>query len=109
MYCLILPGAPGSCGSVDWSETLAVGRLVESSIVTKILDVKVNGKFVDIDLPSLLLLEKKVAIEGVPQGFFLLMLLVDSVHTKSSNLVKLNYHSTACTWTVETGGIPFQH
>ena len=68
------------------------------------MDVKVNnGKFVDIDLPSLLLLAKKVAIEGVPQGFFLLMLLVDSVHTKTSNLVKLNYHSTACTWTVETG------
>ena len=70
------------------------------------MDVKVNGKFVDIDLPSLLLLAKKVAIEGVPQGFFLLMLLVDSIHTKSSNLVKLNYHSTVCTWTVETGGNP---
>ena len=33
------------------------------------MDVKVNGKFVDIDLPSLLLLEKKVAIEGV-RGVF---------------------------------------
>ena len=60
------------------------------------MDVKVNGKFVDIDLPSLLPLEKKVVIEGVPQGFFLLMLLVDSVHTTT----------TACTWTVETGGNP---
>ena len=70
------------------------------------MDVKVNGNFVDIDLPSLLLLEKKVAIEGIPQGFFLLMLLVESVHTKSSNLVKLNFHSTACTRTVETGGNP---
>ena len=63
-------------------------------------------QFVDIDLPSLLLLEKKVAIEGVPQGFFLFMLLVDSVHTKIYNLVKFNYHSITCTWTVETGGNP---
>lgn len=60
------------------------------------MNVKVNGKFVDIDLPNPLLLAKKVAIEGVPQDFFLLfmfILLVDSVHTKTSNGLNLSQQS----------------